>query len=337
MLTIQIKNWDNEVIATVNNIYNLQVDEEVNKWCKLKLRFPVEAWLQKRPIEKADRISVVYSLKIWKVVRIFEGYITDITLKTTEVTIEADNWLAYLQFRIIRSAKNYENRPINQVISEIFNELNTTYSLPIYLWRNDCDTLITKEFSVWESFFDILKYCRENENQLVVRIRNDNWKNYLDCMKWWWQILEWVWEFDVNFTKGTNIIDWERKDSMNDFITTKQTAWWIYNNQEFIENKNLIFEQYEEEWTSNLPNWKAIPSVSVSRDTDRRDFYVWDRKNIRLNTWYDWLELEYLWLIQWRKLTINAQNDVKAEIKISEEYKADKNILDLILQNLRTR
>jgi len=31
MLTIQIKNGNNEVIAVVNDIFSLQVDDEVNK------------------------------------------------------------------------------------------------------------------------------------------------------------------------------------------------------------------------------------------------------------------------------------------------------------------
>jgi len=34
---------------------------------------------------------------------------------------------------------------------------------------------------------------------------------------------------------------------------------------------------------------------------------------------------------------VNANSGIKAEIKISEEYKSDTNILDLVLQNLRGR
>ena len=337
MLTIQIKNWQNKVIATVNNIFSLQVDEEVNKCCKLKLRFPVEDWLQKNPIQKANRITVAYSLKIWNVVRIFEWYITDITLKTTEATIEAENRLTYLQYRMIRSAKSYTNKKISEVVSELFTELNTTYQLPILLGRNDCDTTITQEFSVGTSYYDILKYCWENETKLVVRIRNDNWKNYLDCMMNWGDTLEWVWEFDVNSTRGTNIIDWSWKDTMDDFYSIIKTENWVYENEEFNDDRKLIFENYDEKGSWTLPSWVALPSITVSRDTDWWNFYVWDRKNIRLFTWYEWLNLEYLGLIQSRKLTMNASNDIKAEIKITEEWKADTNILDLVLQNLRKR
>ena len=122
MLTIQIKNWDNKVIATVNEIYSLQVDDEVNRWWKLKLRFPTESWLQEQPVQKADRILVTYSLKIWKDVRIFDWYITDVTLKSTECVIEAENWLSYLQYRIIRSQKSYNDVAIKTVVSQIFSE-----------------------------------------------------------------------------------------------------------------------------------------------------------------------------------------------------------------------
>ena len=337
MLTIQVKNWQNKVIATINNIYSLQVDEEVNKGCKIKLRFPVEKWLQNNSIWKADRISIVYSLKIWKVVRIFEWYIVDLTLKTTEATIEAENWLCYLQNRIIRSDKNYTNKPIKNLISELFNELNTTFPLPMNLWENNCETTITKEFNKGTSFYDILKSCWEEENRLVVRIINKDWVNYLEAIQDWWKILEWVWEFDAYNVQSTNITDWSWKDSIDEFYSYIQTENSNATNTDFNQDKNLIFEKYEEKWSLALPNEIPLPNITISRDTDWWDFYIWDRKNIRIYTGYTWLNLEYLWLIQQRKLTINASNDIKAEIKITEEYKADTNILDLVLQNLRKK
>lgn len=333
MLTIQIKNWDNDVIAVVNNIYSLQVDDEVNKWGKLKLRFPTESWLQDQPIQKADRILVTYSLKIWQVVRIFDWYITDVTLKSTECVIEAENRLSYLQYRIIRTQKNYENVAIKTVVSQIFSELNNSFSLPITLWLNDCETKITKEFDTWESFFDILQYCWEAEPKLVVRVKN----NVLEVSENTWDILDWIWEYDVNFTRWTNIVDRSWKDSMDEFFSYLQNANWSATNTEFVERTKLLFEKYEEEWWLQLPSGSALPSVAVSRDTDWWNFYIWDRKNIRLVTGYDWLPIEYLWLIQSRKINISPQNDIKTEIKITEEYKADTNILDLILQNLRKK
>ena len=337
MLTIQIKNWEKKVVATINNIYSLQVDEEVNKWCKVKLRFPVEEWLQKKPVQKADRITIAYSFNIRSVVRIFEGYITDITLKSTEVVIEAENWLSYMQYRIIRSDKNYENVMIKDVISGLFSELNNIYELPVLLWVNDCETKITKKFEKWESFFDILKYCWEAEPKLVVRIINREWINYLEVIQDWWKVLEWVWEFDAMNVKGTNIVDWSWKDSMDEFVSTIQKESWVINNDEFIGRTKLIFEEYDRDWDKALPSWSSLPSITVSRDTDWWNFYIWDRKNIRIYTGYEWLNLEYLGLIQQRKLTVNATNDIKAEIKITQEYKADTNILDLILQNLRKK
>lgn len=337
MLTIQVKNWMNKVIATINNIYSLQVDDEVNKGAKLKLRFPTEQWLQEQAIYKGDRLSISYSLKIGKVVRIFEWYITDITLKSTEVVIEAENRLSYLQYRIIRNAKSYSDKSISYVVWEVFNEINTTKQLPFSLSLNDCSTLITKDFDTWTSFYDILKYCREAETQLVVRIVSDENGNRLEVSKNTWTVLDWVWEFDVNYSRGNNIIDWSWKDTLDDFYSYLQNATWNATNTEFVERTGLLFEKYEEEWSLALPTWTPLPSVLVSRDTDWWDFYIGDRKNIRLNTGYEWLELEYQGLIQSRKITISPQNDIKAEIKITEEYKADTNILDLVLQNLRKK
>jgi len=332
MLTIQIKDGNNNVIAVINDIFSLQIDDEVNKGWKLKLRFPTEKRLQEKPIEKADRISVTYWLKIWQNIRLFDWYITDVTVKTSEVQIDADNWLSYLQRRIIRSTKNYSGATVSSIVSAIFSELNTTKALPFSLWKNDCgDVLVTKEFDVGTSFYDILKYCWESDNALIVRVYDGK----LDVSKNTWNILEWVREYDVRNTRATNIGDWSWKDSMDDFYSYIQNENGHAENSEFNNNKNLLFEKYEWESSLNLPSWKAIPSVVVSRDTDWWDFAPWDRKNIRLYTWYEWLPLDYLGLIQSRKVVINANGWIKAEVKISQEYKSETNILDLLLINLR--
>ncbi len=331
MLTIQIKNWENKVVAVINDVFSLQVDDEVNKGGKLKFRFPTEKRLQERPVTKGNRISVLYWLKIWQIVKLFDGYITDVLVKTDSIEIQSENWLSYLQNRIIRSTKNYSWATIQSVVSAIFTELNTTFALPISLWLNDCQTTITRQFDVWTSFYDILKYCRESEKKLIVRVKD----GVLEVSKNTWKVLDGVWEYDVRNTRETNIADWSWKDSMDKFYSYIQNENGNQSNSVFNNEYKLIFEKYEWEATLTVPSWKAIPSVNVSRDTDWWDFYIWDRKNIRLNTWYERLPLEYLGLIQSRRITINANWWIKSEIKISEEYTEETNILDLILQNLK--
>ena len=332
MLTIQIKNWDNKVIAVINDIFSLQVEDEVNKWWKIKLTFPTEKRLQEKPLTKANRILITYGVKIGKVINLFDWYITDITLKTTKVEIQAENRLSYLQNRILRSTKNY-SWTISGLVSETFAQLNSTFNLPISLWLNDCQTAISKEFDTWTSFYDILKYCWESEKDLIVRVLD--W--VLEVSKNTGRTLDWVWEYDIKNSMGTNISDWSWKDTVDEFYSYIQNENWSQTNTEFNNTYKLMFEKYEWEATLTLPSWKAIPSVNVSRDTDWWDFNIWDRKNIKLDTWYKRLPLEYLWLIQSRKITINANWWIKSEIKISEKYRAETNILDLILTNLRKK
>ena len=332
MLTIQIKNWTNQTVAVINDIFSLQVNDEVNKWGKLKIKFPAEERMKTTQLKKGYRITVNYWIKIWQIIKLFDWYITDIILKTNWGEIQAENRLSYLQNRIIRSTKNYSWATIQSVVSAIFSELNTTYSLPISLWLNDCSTTITREFDIGTSFYDILKYCRWAEEDLVVRVID--W--VLQVSKNAWNVLEWIWEYDADNTRKTNIVNREWKDSMDNYFTYKQNESWSVSDSETIADMWLIFEKYEWEWALSLPTWKAIPSVSVSRDTDWWDFNIWDRKHIRLNTWYDWLPLEYLWLIQSRKVDI-TKNGIKAEIKITEKYKEETNILDLVLINLRKK
>ena len=332
MLTIQIKNWNNKVVAVINDIFSMQIDDEVNRWWKIKIIFPTEKRLQKEPIVKWYRISVTYWLKIWQVIKLFDGYITDVTVKTTTVQIEWENRLSYLQRRILRADKDY-NGTISNLINLVFNELDYTSVLPITLWLNDCQTVITQEFSKGTSFYDIIQACQEKEKDLIVRVLD----GVLEVSKNTWNVLDGIWEYDVKNTRATNIADWNRKDSMDKFYTYILTDNWSQNDSDFEDEYKLIFEKYEKDGALTLPSWKALPSVTVSRDTDWWDFNIGDRKNIRLITGYEWLPLEYLWLIQSRKITFDSRSWIKAQIKISEEYKSDTNILDLILVNLRKK
>lgn len=333
MLTIQIKNWENKAIAVINNIFSLQVDDEVNKGGKLKLKFPIEKRMQTTQLKKGYRITINYWIKIWKIIKLFDWYITDIVIKTDSIEIQWENRLSYLQNRIIRSDKSYESVAISTVVSWLFTELNTTYNLPITLWLNDCATTITKEFSTGTSFYDILKYCWQTEELLIVRVLD--W--VLEVSKNTWTVLDWIWEYDADNTRETNIAWREWKDTMDNYFTYIKTETGDVTNSEVIADLWLTFEKYDWKWALSLPNWDAIPSISVSRDTDWWDFNIWDRKYIRLYTGYDWLPIEYLWLIQNRKVTINANWGIKAEIKISDKFKQDTNILDLVLQNLRNK
>lgn len=333
MLTIQIKNWQNKAIAVINDIFSLQVDDEVNKWGKLKLKYPIEKRMQTTQLKKGYRITINYWLRIGQIIKLFDWYITDITIKSDSIEIQWENRLSYLQNRIVRSDKTYTATQIKNVVSWLFNELNNTYAMPITLWLNDCTTTITKNFNTGTSFYDILKYCRQTEEDLIVRVLD--W--VLEVSKNTGTVLDWIWEYDADNTRKTNIASWEWKDTMDNYFTYIQNESWNISNSQAIADMGLIFEKYDSNSALTLPNGDAIPNVSVNRDTDRRDFNIWDRKHIRLNTWYDWLPLEYLWLIQSRKITIDARNGIKADIKITEKYKAETNILDLVLTNLRKK
>jgi len=332
MITILIKDWQwNDVIA-INKFTSLSINDEVNKGWTMKLSFSTDERMRTHQIYKWYRITVFFAESLWKYTTLFDWFISSVLVKSLKVEIEAENWLTYLQNRMLRLKTSFVNAEIKYVVSEVFTALNNIKALPITLWLNDCTTHITKDFDIWTSFFDVLKFCWESNNNLIVRVNQAT--KQLEVSENTWTILDWVWEYDIKFTLWANIVDWEWKDTIDDFYSVILTENWIVQNTAFNNQFNLLFEKYVKEWAENTPDWKAIPSISVSRDTDWWNFYVGDRKQIRLITEYEWLPMSYLWLIQNRKIDIN-QNGVKATIKVSEKYKSDKNILDVVLTNLR--
>ena len=97
-------------------------------------------------------------------------------------------------------------------------------------------------------------------------------------------IMDGVREYDANYTKGTNIVDWSRTDSMDNIYNFLKTNRGEITNQEFLEETGLLFEKRDAEADLNLAKTTPIPKLSISRDTDRWNITIGDKKNIRLLT-----------------------------------------------------
>lgn len=332
MITIRIKDWEWNNIYTTSTFFSLQITDEVNKGWSLKFSIPTDKRLRNNPIAKWNRVIVFFTKDINNNVCIFSWYICDISITTNKIDIEADNWLTYLQNRILREEKNYDNATIMSVVSECFSSINSNFALPITLGTNNSLTRIKRQFNVGTSLYDIFKFCCESDNDLLVRILPDT--NQLQIWHDIGTLLDWAWEYNVQDTRATKIIDWSWKDTTDEFYTYILTWNWSAVNSDWNTQNNLILEKFEQDWALNCPTWNSIPSITIDRDTDWWEFYVWDRKTIRLYTEYSWFSMEYTGIIQSRKITVNSSG-LKAEVKVSEEYQSDKNILDIILSNLR--
>ena len=81
-------------------------------------------------------------------------------------------------------------------------------------------------------------------------------------------------EFDADYTRGTNIVDWERKDTMDEFYSYIKNENGEVTNTEFVEETKLLFEKYEQDAALSLPSEVPLPSIQVSRDTDRWNFNI---------------------------------------------------------------
>jgi hypothetical protein len=54
-------------------------------------------------------------------------------VKSLKIEIEAENWLTYLQNRMLRIKTSFVNAEISYVVREVFNALNNIKTLPITL------------------------------------------------------------------------------------------------------------------------------------------------------------------------------------------------------------
>ena len=319
------------VLGVINDFFSLQVQDEINKWGNLKVRIPLNDWLRKTPLQKWYRISVNYGISLKRNLMLFDGYLSDFTLRTESIDIEAYNWIHYLQYRLLDRSKKYQATPIKTIVSEIFEMIKEKGQLPFSLGDNNCDKVIAKEFAQGTSFFDVLRGLNEENPDLIFRIITKNGENLLEVGEKIGDVLQGVRECDTSDPWRTNIVNRERKDSMDEFRNSQGTL----RNDEHLRQTGLLFERALEDKTpAQLPKSTPLPAITISRDTDWWDFNVGDRKSIRLITGYERLSLSYTGLIQERRIIIGAWG-LKSEIKVAQNYREDVNVLDTIIKNLR--
>ena len=262
---------------------------------------------------------------------LFDGYLSDFTLRTESIDIEAYNWIHYLQYRLLDRSKKYQSTPIKTIVSEIFEIIKEKGQLPFSLGENNCDKVIAKEFPQGTSFFDVLRGLNEENPDLIFRIITKNGENLLEVGEKIGDVLQGVRECDTSDPWRTNIVNREWKDSMDEFRNSQGAL----RNDEHLRQTGLLFERALEDKTpAQLPKSTPLPAITISRDTDWWDFNVGDRKSIRLITGYERLSLSYTGLIQERRIIIGAWG-LKSEIKVAQNYREDVNVLDTIIKNLR--
>ena len=319
------------VVGVINDFFSLQVQDEINKWGNLKVSIPLNDWLRKTPLQKWYRISVNYGISLKRNLMLFDGYLSDFTLRTESIDIEAYNWIHYLQYRLLDRGKKYQSTPIKTIVSEIFGIIKEKGQLPFSLGENNCDKVIAKEFPQGTSFFDVLRGLNEENPDLIFRIITKNGENLLEVGEKIGDVLQGVRECDTSDPWRTNIVNREWKDSMDEFRNSQGAL----RNDDHLRQTGLLFERALEDKTpAQLPKSTPLPAITISRDTDWRDFNVGDRKSIRLITGYERLSLSYTGLIQERRIIIGAWG-LKSEIKVAQNYREDVNVLDTIIKNLR--
>lgn len=129
---------------------------------------------------------------------LFDGYLSDFTLRTESIDIEAYNWIHYLQYRLLDRNKKYQATPIKTIVSEIFGIIKEKGQLPFSLGENNCDKVIAKEFPQGTSFFDVLRGLNEENPDLIFRIITKNGENLLEVGEKIGDILQGVRECDTS-------------------------------------------------------------------------------------------------------------------------------------------
>lgn len=283
-----------------------------------------------------NHIQVIHTANSTKHI-LFEGIITSITQQNTKIIFQAVDYLGYLAYRLIEDEWDYSSGvDLNVLTTRIFNHTHNLVSLPFSMGTNDLEdeinfTLskgttalsalqkiakIKGEFRVWDRKLDFTEQTGKTHSGLLSY-------DYLDGRSG--NIIAWEWERDVS-ELANRILE---KDSSGNYFITEDT--------DSIAQIGLFSKYvYTSSGATQTPKADIAPLPALTLDTTKLDWWdyqVGDRQNVQILTPLEYLNLEYLGIIQNIRIELKNQTP-QVEIIISEKVKSNTNPLEQLSQRL---
>lgn len=294
-------------------------------------------------IRRWYRIDVYYYVDIREQPMIFSWYINEYTITKDVIGVHAYNWISYLQHRIVRNQVFYDHKSISYVVQDLLARINEVRQLPFSVQvAEDMDKVVSLRIDKGATLFDALETVYESCDTVQYRVVGSHKEGIrLEVGEEVGDLLDGVWLYNEKETNKANIQGRQWKETT--------TSYWNYmmskngmHTKEVIDEEDvnevwLLFEKYENDSNINArvsTHNPVVPSLEVMPDQKWWKMQVGDRRAVRLLTGYKQVQLDYIALIQARSISVGS-GGIAVQIKISDKYMKQTNVLDTILTNMQ--
>ncbi len=268
---------------------------------------------------------------------IFEGIVTSITQNNTKIIFQAVDYLGYLQYRLIEDNWDYSSGvSINTVISRIFGHTDLISPLPFSLGKNDLTESINLTVKKGTVILDLLQQITKIKGECRICNRKLDFSNQTG------KTHSTLLNYDYLDGKMSNIISWEWERNVSEVanhILEKDSSGTYYTNSDPASIAEIGFFSkyiYTSSGATQTPQTNTAPLPEIVLDATRLswwDYQVGDRQNVQIFTPLDYLNLEYLGIVQSIFIELKNQSP-QIKISIAEKVKQNANILEQINQRV---
>ena len=314
MYKVKIKKRDWTDLTLFDNFIRLEFENKLNEWSKGKMVVSLKDSHINNDVLKLMNIVEIY--KDWNI-KEFEWYIYGFNYTNDILEFIFIDYIEFLKKHILRVDLDYDTNFIKDIVEDIYNYFNGWDPLPFALWKNDITDTASFYFKTWQSFYDILKKITD----VKWEFRIVDWQ--LDFSETTWDILTWIFKYDINNLQSSNIEKYNVNINLNNVYNVAIISDWqdkIIKWDTSSINELWFIEQYfySPDWDINLnTEITKIPQIEIR---DGWKYKVWDRQQIYINPWFNYLAINYLWTIT-RKYTIIENWFIRYNIDIANKYR----------------
>lgn len=311
----------------VENINNISFNRDLNDFSTLEIELPINiSWM--RQFNKIE-LCTVWD---WEDIVEFWWYIHSIKPSLSKISLECRDSKALLLYKILISDKDFTWVSISSAMNSILWEWNTETNESWTFSTNSVAT-ITKKFSEWDNFFDILDDLWE----LLKCVRKIEWNTIIFNETLWEDksvpenpnFFELVYngddlnennidtiETETYWTQANLIIwkSWTLKQRVKD--ATSITEIWCFAEYKLFREWNLASQINE--YLSLKKNEQRSFLIKWKKDV-WNELNIWDKIHIRVEWINEYMNIETNVFVLWKQVSI--ENGTKIiNLTLSEIY-----------------
>lgn len=283
------KNW--VIITQIPKISDLEINLKINDISSAN--FNIEnKYVDYNSLQEFNLVKINKKVKSWEEKEMFSWIIRWVKTNLMWTTVYLNDKLFLLKKKKLYVDKTYTNQSISSILGDLVNHVNSRDTWFATL-NSGISTLVTKEYRVWESVFDILTDLAGDIYEFSFVWNTINFLTSIwEDRSVWWDIV--LFEFDKENYDSRNIlsIDWgyDAENISNAVISSEN---WNAEDATSIAKYWRIEEYFSSGLKADLLLERKDSINELNIEPKISNFFlcnIWDLVKVQINTWNSLLD-----------------------------------------------